>query len=188
MGGTAELQTRERGEADAQIPVGAAGKMFIKGSGLEQNIQPHEEIGALDVLALNELLAGVKFLRDCVTMTGVARSLVPDEPRRHHVQVRRYGLVKARLDVLGLPRVVVIEDGDEPEVRLPHDARISMKLVDPAVPSAGCTRQRSPIAHHGHGTVFAKGLLNLVSESLSRDLGELYLGLINDDHQPVGQV
>jgi len=161
--------------------------VLIEPANLKKNIKPDEKVGSMDVLPTDELLSGFECLRDSLTTPRIIDDVVSNETRDHHVQISGDCLFEARLEMFGLPCIVIVEDGDEPQIRLQHDLPIAMQLVDAAIPSAGCTRQRSPIAHHGHGTVFAKGLLNLVSESLSRGLGELYFGLIHNDHEPIGQ-
>lgn len=141
----------------------------------------------MDMLATDELLARVKRSGDRVTVSLVVRRFVANESRRHHAAVARHRLFEAHLKMIGLPRIVIVEDGNKAQLWPREEPGITVELINAGVPGARRATGRTHVTQHGHTDRLVTERLNLPRERRHLCARHLLLGMIDHHDEPIGK-
>ena len=132
MSGGRVAHARKLRDADAEIAVGAAPQRFVEQARFEQHAQPTHEVAALDAgIAHQEVGRMERAGRNHLERLGVL--LDSQERGRDHVETVAFGEGQTAFQMVGLPPIVIVEDGD---VEPPRVAAGPQQVVQARVPCA----------------------------------------------------
>ncbi|MCZ6692183.1 MAG: hypothetical protein O7H41_21580 [Planctomycetota bacterium] len=100
---------------------------------MQQDNQPEKQVGALDMGVAGKEIIGHQGLWRRLKPTFIVGRLVPQNSWRHHVGFMSHGAIEAPFEVIGLPGIIVVENGNEDGSRI---VCVAGEPIDPGIPRA----------------------------------------------------